>query len=214
MRLKLYLSMCLVATKAPYRIEQPIPARVWASMLALPDPELNGARRVSDALTWLHKKDYVRLVRSGGAPPEVRLRSASGNGAKFVRPLTNYVQVPLGLWKNQWIARLSGRSLAVLLALLDLQGGKDPASPPSMNTQQRNRYGFSQDTWTRGERELKNLDLLTVRRSPQGAEFDWRRMRNTYWVDVEALNSRTAPLHDPSGADSHGSGRGHTSPEQ
>src|SRR4051794_7069501 len=45
-RLKLYLCLNLVATKSPHTIRDPIPGRVWASMLALPDAEGRGARRV------------------------------------------------------------------------------------------------------------------------------------------------------------------------
>jgi hypothetical protein len=189
-RLKLYLSMCLMATKAPYRITQQIPGRVWAEMLNLPDPELKGARRISDSLSWLDQNGFVKLVRQGGSPPEIRLLSPSGDRLRYVRPRKRYVRLPLGLWKMEWISTLSGRELAVLLALLDLQSGRDPKVPPSMNMQQRERYGFSQDTWTRGEADLKRSGLLTVRRAPQGRDFDWRRMRNTYWVDVEDINTR------------------------
>jgi hypothetical protein len=193
-RLKLYLSVCLIATSAPYRIDTPIPARAWAEMLDLPDPESKGARRIADALSWLEQNEFVELVRRGGAPPTIGLRSATGRGRPFVRPVKRYVSVPLGLWRLGWINALSGRALAVLLALIDLQGGRDPRRPPSMNAQERERYGFSQDTWTRGERELKERGLLAVARSPQGADFDWRRMRNTYWVDIDRLTRDPAPI--------------------
>src|SRR6266849_395513 len=41
-RLKLYLTMSLLAVSAPYDIK-PIPARSWAEALGLDDPERNGA---------------------------------------------------------------------------------------------------------------------------------------------------------------------------
>src|SRR5437764_9984107 len=65
-RLKLYLSITLVATHPPYDIKRPIPARAWAEMLALPDFEQLGARRVSDALTWLSAQRFIKLRRHAG----------------------------------------------------------------------------------------------------------------------------------------------------
>lgn len=189
LRIKIYLCVCMVATQAPHIVHPPTPARVWAEMLDLPNPEINGARRVGDALLWLSSRGYVKLQRTVGAPPVIELRSAIGNGKKFTRPIGRYVSIPLGLWRYEWITALSGRGLAVLLDLLDLQGGRAESNPPSMSLRERSRYGISQDTWTRGERELMELGLLTVRRAPQGEAFDWRRMRNTYWVHIERLNA-------------------------
>jgi len=50
------------------------------------------------------------------------------------------------------------------------------------------------DTWTRASRELETLGLLTKGKQPQGRDFDWRRTRNTYWIDKTVLN---APMPKP-----------------
>lgn len=123
------------------------------------------------------------------------LLSALGDGKAFTRGRGIYLSVPLGLWEHYWILRLSGTSLALLLVLLDLQGGKSATSPPSLPAPLRPRYGLSDDTWTRGCRELKELGLLEVRKQPQGKDFDFRRMRNTYWIDKAALGA--AQLANP-----------------
>src|SRR5690242_17375576 len=60
-RLKLYLTMILVAVRPPYDIKN-VPARVWAEMLDLEDPEGLGARRVSDALQWLAQRHFINLT--------------------------------------------------------------------------------------------------------------------------------------------------------
>jgi hypothetical protein len=130
-RVKLYLCLTLIAAAPPYDLRL-IPARSWARMLALPDPEKAGARRISDALNWLEKAKLVSLTRQAGAPPVIKLLSPLGTGHKYTRPTVRWVTVPLGLWRQQWITRLSGSGLALLLVLLELQGGKSSARPPTL----------------------------------------------------------------------------------
>jgi hypothetical protein len=191
-RLKLYLTMILIAVRAPYKIES-VPTRAWAETLDLDDPDGLGARRISDALQWLAKEHFIERASRRGSPPAVTLRSVLGDGTPFVRGAGIYLSVPLGLWKYHWIVKLSGTGLALLLVLLDLQGGSSSWSPPSLPGPRRRRYGLSDDTWTRASRELKALGLLQIRKKPQGQVFDSRRMRNTYWIDKAKLN---APIPD------------------
>ena len=188
-RLRLYLCLCLIATEKPYEIRGQVPARVWAELLALPDAERGGARRVADALSWLHAEKLIRLKRVHGSPPQIRLRSATGDGTRYVRPTQRYVSVPLGLWRNEWITQLSPTALALLLALLDLQGGISQADAPWASASRRGEYGFSGDTWTRGRRELEAAGLLTVERVVADEGFEWRRLRNTYWIHKERLGA-------------------------
>jgi hypothetical protein len=191
-RLKLYLTMILIATRAPHDIEN-VPARAWAETLNLHDPAGLGARRISDALQWLDDKHFITLTSRRGTPPTVRLRSALGNDTPFDRGRGVYLSVPVGLWEHHWITKLSGTGLALLLVLLDLQGGKNAANPPSLPGPLRRRYGLSDDTWTRASRELKELGLLQIKKQPHGQDFDFRRMRNTYWIDKAMLS---APIPD------------------
>lgn len=187
-RIKLYLCLSLVATKKPYDIKR-VPSSVWAAMLDLPDPPNRGARRVADALNWLQVNQFVALSRSPGSPPTVTLLDPLGGGAKYTRPRGRWVTLPLGFWEQQWITHLSGTGVVMLLVLLDLQGGlKWPSDAPWLTGPERRRYGLSDDTWTRGTAELCSVGLLTVKRAPQGQDFDWRRLRNTYWVDKNKLN--------------------------
>ncbi len=187
-RLKLYLTLILIAARAPHDIEN-IPARAWAEMLDLDDPAGLGARRISDALHWLDKHDFIQLTSRRGSPPTVRLRSMLGDGMQFDRGRGVYIGVPVGLWKHHWITRLSGTGLALLLVLLDLQGGRKPSHPPSLPGPLRRRYGLSDDTWTKASRELKELGLLQTKKQPHGRDFDFRRMRNTYWINKAMLNA-------------------------
>lgn len=189
-RLKLYLSLSLLATQKPYDIRRPIPARVWAAMLALDAPEVAGARRVADALTWLADAKLIDLTRAPGTPPTIKLRNPTGDGKAYRRPRGRWVSVPLDFWSNEWITHLSGSAVALLLVLLELQGGVESAKDaPSASGDRRRQYALSDDTWTRAGRELIGQKLLTVHKRPQDQDFDWERVRNTYWVDKDRLRA-------------------------
>jgi hypothetical protein len=194
-RLKLYLTMALLAVSPPFDIKGPVPARSWAAALGLDDPEHNGARRIGDAIDWLAKHKFLISERRQGTPGSVRLLSQDLAGTTYKRPtpVHRYVLLPLGLWDEGWIVRLSGTALAIMIVLLDLQGGRAQPqwiSPP----QARRRYDLSPDTWTKGLKELKALDLVTVSRRTQGDIFDYQRMRNAYWVHEDMLHSSESPL--------------------
>lgn len=180
--------MILIATRAPHDIEN-IPARAWAEMLDLDDPVGLGARRISDALHWLDEHGFIKLTSRRGSPPTIRLLNMLRDGTPFDRGRGVYISVSVGLWEHHWITKLSGTGLALLLVLLDLQGGKRPSHPPSLPGPLRRRYGLSDDTWTRAGRELKELGLLQIKKQPYGRDFDFRRMRNTYWIDTAMLSS-------------------------
>jgi hypothetical protein len=185
-RLKFYLTMSLLAVSPPYDIGTPIPARAWAEALDLPDPGRNGARRVNDAIDWLAEHKFIVSERRQGTPGALRLLSQSGTGQPYTRPsgAARYVQMPLGVWRQGWIVRLSGTALAMLVILLDLQSGR-PGPQWVSPLQAKLRYDLSADTWTKGTHELAQIGLLAVSKKPQGDFFDYRRTRNAYWVNEE-----------------------------
>ena len=187
-RLKVYLTITMMATAVPYRLERVAGPR-WASMLGLPDPDSAGTRRVADALSWLAKAQLIQVARQPGSPPSVTLLDPAGSGAAYTRPTGQYVTLPIGFWRHQWITKLSGSATALLLVLLDLQGGRRSSKDaPFVPADLRRRYGLSGDTWTRATRELVDTGLLDVGRQPQGNVFDWQRLRNTYWIQKPRLD--------------------------
>lgn len=197
-RLKLYLTMSLLAVRSPYDIATPVPARSWAEALGLPDSGRNGARRVNDAMDWLAEHKFIISERRQGAPGAVRLLSQSGDGSPFTRPIgaARYVQLPLGLWRLGWIVRLSGTALVLLIVLLDMQSGRSGPQWVSP-AQARVRYDLSPDTWTKGTHELVQFGLLTVSKKLQGDFFDYRRTRNAYWVNEDVLQGGSTEQLSP-----------------
>lgn len=196
-RLKLYLCICLRTTKAPHNIRQAVPSRSWAELLGLAEPATNGARRVSDALAWLHKHDFIDLERSSrGVPASLSLLDPGPGRDPFVRPTGRWIRVPLGLWSNEWIVVLSGTAIAVLLVLIELTGGKK--DPAWVTGERREQYALSEETWSRGVAELKGHGLLKIGQIVQAEEFDFQRRRNTYKLDLGRLDEKPGSALPPS----------------
>ena len=178
-RLKVYMSILLICVKRPHKVtRQP---SSWAALLSLDDPHRNGARRVSDAIKWLEANGLIATEPRAGGPAEITLLSQLGAGEPYVRPTpaVGYANVPVELWENGWIVTLSAAALAMLLIITDMQAGKLlPAW--LVPAEARDRYAISADTWTKGTRELADLGLLAIGREPQGDDWIWNRLRNTY----------------------------------
>jgi hypothetical protein len=182
-RLKLYLCLMLLAVQAPHRIKRDISARTWAETIGLPNAEQNGSRRISEALNWLERRNFITLERRHGMPPLVTLLSPLGNGASYARPGVPYLSIPIGFWSSQWITTLSGTAIVLLLILLDLTGGKSRDPSQSASREQRLRYNLSQDSWHRGASELVKHGLIVVGRTARSHhDFEMAKARNTYLV--------------------------------
>jgi hypothetical protein len=201
-RVKLYLSLLWISVAEPHDTEYP--ARAWADLIGLPDPDGLGTRRVQAALGWLGREGFVRLEKSPGRPARAFLLDDGGSREAYKLPHRDkemYVKVPPELWKLNWWPLLSAPGLAVLLALLEWQPHPPTGKPmwiaPSVKDK---RYGLSPDTWTRGVAELSRLGLITVEaKGVEEGHFRWRRRRHTYRLKLERLKSappaNAAPRH-------------------
>lgn len=182
-RLGIYLCLLLRATDVPYDVRNNPTPTAWAKMLCLEDPKGKGARRVTSAFKWLERERLVELTPRAGRTPEVQLLDPAGSG----RPLEGgfdsgerWVSVPHEVWLRGWIFELRETSLAVLLVLMDrLYGAK---FPQFVTRERHESYGLSEDTWTRGIRDLTDRGLLKVGRAPIGDDLNFERVRNTYWI--------------------------------
>jgi hypothetical protein len=201
-RLKLYLTMLWMAAGEPHDIT--FPARAWAELLDLPSPEGNGDRRVRDAIDWLEHHGFVSIQRQPGRPATITLLREDGSRRAYVVPAAApkdqgtkkigdehwHVRLPAIFWVNGWMVALSGTAVAILLVMLVLErqsrGPRLWISP----AEARRRFALSEDTWTKGTAELRKHGLLVVGRRPISEEFGWRRVRNTYSLDLDELQRR------------------------
>jgi DNA-binding transcriptional ArsR family regulator len=191
-RLKLYLSFLWFARNSGKGPRLAYPAQSWAQLLDLGD---SGARRVQDALRWLQRENFIRLEHRPGEASATHLLDDLGTGKKYESagqaanryrndplelPKHYYVQLDSKLWTRGWICVLSGPAIAMYLAVLHaLRGDDGPAwfSPDIA----RSRYDLSEDTRSRGLRELTRAGLITTARRPVGTgAFDDPRYRNIY----------------------------------
>lgn len=197
-RLKLFLTITMMATRKPYDISRPPSPAHWARMLGITGGQ--PARRVADALHWLDREGFIRLTPRKGTLPLITLlipQSPGQPGLEYERPIERgerYVRLPLTLWTKGWIIDLPATSLALIMVVRDVQQGRDAAR--YVPGDERTMYGLSADTWTRARRDLERRNLLEVKRVPQGGEFDYRRMRNLYRIRLEQLGELSPADHE------------------
>jgi hypothetical protein len=204
-RTKLYLSKVLLAgsmhTHADYgrNVIFDVSGRSWARALALPDPEFAGARRIADAQGQLADLKLIKLDRRPSHPPIVKLLHPSGSGGDWVEPGSPYVRVPIELWSNRWLWYLTGKELAVLIAAIDLCGGKGvdrTGGPQALSGTYLRRYGMSEDTWRIASAALEKVGLLDTDMALVGADLLTPRRRKRYQVLTDGL-STMAPIPRP-----------------
>lgn len=200
-RVALYLSFLWFAANPPHDLAYP--ARVWATLLGLEDPDGSGTRRVRQAIAKLEAENLIRSEARAGLPSRIYLLDESGQDRPYVLPgaawsksrnspdewRDRYVQVPDALWTQGWISVLSGPALGMLLVLYAERGLRanddelwfSPAKAKEL-------YAISDDTRSRGLRELRAAGLVTTRRRQASRDvLDLRRLRNTYRLDDTRL---------------------------
>lgn len=180
LRLRLMLSMLMLATRAPHKL-RPYVAPAYARMLDLADPEVEGARRVNGAQRWLAKHKYISRDTTR-QPPAMAMLRCDGSERPWSVSGKRWVTVPIALWQNGWIVALSGRALAIYLVLREVTGGRTGGA--SIPRRRRAEYGLSPDTWRRGCAELVAHGLIEVTTELVTDDEDWgaKVSRNVYRV--------------------------------
>ena len=194
--LKLYIALIWRSSKAPFTTTAS--ARKLAELLALPDPTLNGARRVQEALKTLAEHRLIKIEHRRGEPSVVTLLREDGSGGAYTPPRggkdDHYFKIPVEMWTTGQLQRLSAPALAMLMAVLSEQ--REPgASVWWSTTLFPARFGISPATRARGTRELQSLGLLVVTRKAFGRQGSLaaERVRNLYAVAGSALLREPSP---------------------
>jgi hypothetical protein len=90
------------------------------------------------------------------------------------------------------MSMLTAPGLALLLILLDQYGPGRIADPRPVWFSPKvlkDRYGLSDDTRNKGMNDLRDLGLITIKRQPiNPQDFDLERIRNTYTLQLDALD--------------------------
>lgn len=201
-RLKLELSFLWFAVNPPHDLAYP--ARVWAELIGLDDPEVRGTRRVRQAISALAEANLIQVTSRPGQPNRIFLLDEGGEDLPYQLPGAaynaargtpdqwrhRYIQLPDLLWTNGWIATLSGAALAMLLVLFGELGQKNPETTDLWFSPSRAKkiYGLSEDTRSKGLRELRAAKVVSARRKAASRDvLDFRRVRNTYRLEMSQL---------------------------
>ena len=178
-RLKLHLLLVMQATRFPYYLPDR-PSSTLARSLDVSD------RQAADAKRWLMKNGHM------GEATLVSGRDGLGlllGGRQWQRG-ARYVRVPLVFWSNAWILALDGVQIAVLLALLELNGGSTHPEGEWMDGFRKKQYGLSDDSWTRATAALKRYGLIDFTTVYDGNDDHEIRRRTRYRVLQDGLEQR------------------------
>jgi hypothetical protein len=195
-RLKLELTaLWLLSTQSPH--QRKYLANVWATLIYLPAPTENGARRVKAALASLARDNLLRIETRPGTATLVTLLNERGEGSRYQHPsrTTRYVQLPATFWTNRWIEVLPASAIAIFLAILHELTSRCRVSVWVAPSIARGRYALSADTWSRGVAQLRDRRLITIDRLAvsQNPLEEPGRFRNAY--RLKADESNTAEHH-------------------
>lgn len=211
-RLKLELSFLWFAVSPPHDLAYP--ARAWALLLGLDGPEGKGVRRVRQGIAALRDAGLVAVEPMPGRPGRIFLLDESGSTERYTLPggeyskvrgsdeawRHRYVQLPDTLWTNGWIATLSGASIAMLLVLFAELGGRAPGTTDVWFSPRvaLDTYGLSEDTRSKGLRELRAAGIVSARRKAVARSgLDFRRVRNTYRLNLARLSDAAEVPENP-----------------
>jgi hypothetical protein len=197
--IKLYLGLLWLSSRPPY--DSNFPARSWAALLNLKDPETKGTRRVSVALKKLEELDLIRIEQRSGKPNHVVILKEDGSGDPYKIPSGKttskddyYFNVPVRLWTEGYIQQLSAAAITMLLIIMEeYQRSNYKPQWWSMKTF-NSRFGISKDVRAKGTKELLEQGLILVSREGiptiSGSVLAQRRSRKTYRPVSAAANSR------------------------
>lgn len=184
-RLKVLLTMLMIATKHPHVAR--VPSKDLAAMLNLRDPDGAGARRVNKALGDLAAANLIRREHRSGHVPSTTILDPGGSGEEWNTEHlsgSTYITLPPDLWRRGWLIALSGRALAMLIILKENTGGREKGAwVPGIR---RRQYGLSEDTWTKATKELREAGLLDVDEKVFSFHGEPRR-RNLYTLHLDRL---------------------------
>lgn len=176
------------------------PTAWWAQLLALDEPDTNGARAVGKQLTWLAANNY--LTRDGRRPAHLAARNHDGSQLTYDRP-TAYVGLPANFWTGGWITRLSPRAIAALLIVMDYARPRirisDATTAPAVFIHEGEllkHFALSVDFFHDGLNELHHRELVTTEVNKKWKKDGGYGGRWTT-IDLDALRGTATQPHRP-----------------
>lgn len=214
-RVALYLSLIWVASGGDHSSDRP--ARFWAGLLGIPDPDGAGSRVIRSTWRELEARNLVSLTPGAhsGAVPTVKLLREDGTGKPYTIPTgkdgDTYRRVPQTAWKALFHEpELTGPGLVMYLVTLRTAGRANRLEGltfPRAHFQAE--YGIGESTRKSGLQNLVRLGVLDAHRHRTDDYGDpSRRGRSRYTYDLFDLYADprmlSAPAHESAGLSTQG----------
>ncbi len=202
-RVLLYLSLLWVAAGGDHSSDRP--ARFWAELLGLSDPDGAGSRVIRSSWRELAARNFVKMTKEGheGAVPRVQLLREDGSGKPYTIPNgqggDTYRRIPEQAWRTLFPDEsLSGPGLVMyLIALRTAQRAQTIQGLTFPGTYITTEYGIGESTRKSGLRDLSKAAVLDRDRRPvDDVGGTSHRVRWRYTYD---LNDLYAPILKPVG---------------
>lgn len=172
------------------------PARFWAELIGLDDPQGAGARIVRDSYRELATRGFLSVDAGIHGQPLIQLLREDGSGKPYSSPVASergqhvpepYFRIPAALWERGLIRRLSGPGLAMYVIVMrtvrtDHENNKVWFSPTTF----KDKFALGDSSRKAGLRELVEQGVLIEQwesvDSTGGTEYRTRR-RKTYTIE-------------------------------
>jgi len=204
--IRLYLALLWRCSSDPYDTDKP--ARAWATLLDLEDPETKGTRRIAGALKTLEGMNLIRIQREASRNV-ITLLDESGDGREYELPSTayhhanraggpeaakrhRYFKISSQWWIDGDLQDVSTPGLIMLLILMAEQASDSKQFEEGgigkriwFSTEKfAEWYAISAKSRSAGTKELEARGLLKIQREAlpdvPGSTFARRRYRNIY----------------------------------
>lgn len=194
-RLKLYLTLKMVAAKAPHEMKA-LPPRQVATMLDFDDPTGKGIRRAQEALTAIVNANFVSRVPHPGELADLTIKTPGA--PRTASEQARWTNLPIELWTRGWIITLSGRALTVYIALRQITGGRETTGA-WIDGPNRKLYSLSDEVWRLGTKELEDYGLVTATMETKPDGWRQRRRRKIYYMSPSRIESLPSEGSTPEG---------------
>lgn len=207
LRIALLVTLIWQLAKSPHTTTRP--ARYWAELLELDDPETAGARSIRNALHELERRGFIRSEGRGpGLTPTIVLLDETLQKTDYKLPYlqaqdegasgkTSYFRIPESFWAKHLTSSLSGAGLAMYLIAMARAGWGDDHSFWLSPKYFRDTYGLGDSTRKKGLKELVELGVLTHQLQSldhMGQTGHRRRQRSVYTVTADYRSAGATEL--------------------
>lgn len=186
-RVMLYLSLLWVAGGGDHSSSRP--AKWWAELLGLEDPEGAGGRVIRSSWGELERRGFVSITRgeASGDIPTIRPLREDGSREAYTIPAgrggDTYRRIPDSAWQALFHTKeLTGPGLVMFLIALRTYGQSRGGSLTFPRDYFRSEYGISDSTRKTGLRNLVSLSVLEAEGTSveQDGSGSRRRGRTVY----------------------------------